>query len=489
MKFLLYLIYIYIKYNKNFINILIMFITKKKNVKKILKNNTGTAKISIIQSKTLSKTKSKKLNKNNIVSTRNNNNNINKDTISKIFYNSNNTHDPHTIVNNLKLFIKQNINNNKFLNYISNLKQITNINIGASGGTLHVLKYDIHKIFKVFNYNININKLDKLVYYNKCILINNKLNEILMYLVINNIDNFIDNININDIQLIKEHTLQLIDFSISESGSLIIIPIIGIKIKHITDTPETPETPKTHDTNETPDNTTFITNFKELIVHNHLICLKKLYINKEYDIINIYDEFISNHIETFYKIFRILQKHIQYLHCDVKLTNVFIKFKKCNKIKYNILRDRGIYIDFILILGDLEKSTYVLNNNKIITYSNNILKTKFLNLVTDQLYNYIKYNCDTIKYNKACSTIPIYNYDLLSFIIDLFILYLQISEKITDYTPKTINIVKTYLNLNTIQINILFKILIDKKYNFTKHHAYFLNTIIAKYCKALVEKV
>ena len=60
MKFLLYLIYIYIKYNKNFINILIMFITKKKNVKKILKNNTGTAKISIIQSKTLSKTKSKK---------------------------------------------------------------------------------------------------------------------------------------------------------------------------------------------------------------------------------------------------------------------------------------------------------------------------------------------------------------------------------------------------------------------------------------------
>ena len=50
MKFLLYLIYIYI-YNKNFINILIMFITKK-NVKKILKNNTGTTNISIIQSKT-----------------------------------------------------------------------------------------------------------------------------------------------------------------------------------------------------------------------------------------------------------------------------------------------------------------------------------------------------------------------------------------------------------------------------------------------------
>ena len=258
----------------------------------------------------------------------------------------------------------------------------------------------MHKLVKVYNNNININKLDKLVYYDKCIFINNKLNEILMYLVINNIDNFIDNINVNDTQLLKEHTLQLIDFFISETGSLIIIPLVGIEINHTTnitnkhdihDTPDTPDkpdktdTPDTRDTLETPDNTTFITNFKELIVHNHLICLKKLYINKEYDIINIYDEFISNHIESFYKIFRILQKHIQYLHGDVKLTNVFIKFKKCNKIKYNILRDRGINIDFILILGDLEKSTYVLNNNKIITYANHILKLKFLNLVTDQL--------------------------------------------------------------------------------------------------------
>ena len=99
MKFLLY-IYIYIKYNKNFINILIMFITKK-NVKKILKNNTGTTNISIIQSKTSSKAKSKKLNKNNIVSTRNSNN-IDKDIINKIFYISNNARDPHIIVNNCK---------------------------------------------------------------------------------------------------------------------------------------------------------------------------------------------------------------------------------------------------------------------------------------------------------------------------------------------------------------------------------------------------
>lgn len=77
-----------------------MFITKK-NVKKILKNNTGTTNISIIQSKTSSKAKSKKLNKNNIVSTRNSNN-IDKDIINKIFYISNNARDPHIIVNNCK---------------------------------------------------------------------------------------------------------------------------------------------------------------------------------------------------------------------------------------------------------------------------------------------------------------------------------------------------------------------------------------------------
>ncbi len=383
--------------------------------------------------------------------------NIDDDSINTLFYKSSN---PLKIVDNLKLFIQNNINNDKFANYISHSNKSDRIIKGFSGAKINVLQYNNKTcIVKYYNYNIN-NNIDKLIYYNKCIFINNKLNELLVNLVIKHIDKFIH--NTNNVNLIKDHTLDLLDFSISNKGSLIILPLIGITIKN-----------------------KYLTNLLELLLNNHIIVLKTLILNNNLDIISIYDEFMSEHIDEFYKTLRLLQKHIQLLHSDIKLTNIFIKFKTCSNLKYNILRENGFNIDFTLILGDLEKSSIELHNNKIITYSNHKFRTKLLNIITPQLYNYIKNECDNTKYNTKCPTIPIYDYDLLSFIIHLYTIYLQINNTILNYFNKVHYIVKTTLHLNTIKFNILLKILTDNQYIINKHYSYILNTIIAKYCKTL----
>ena len=103
------------------------------------------------------------------------------------------------------------------------------------------------------------------------------------------------------------------------------------------------------------------------------------------------------------------------------------------------------------------------------------------------LHAYIKYECNTLKYDKVCSKIPMFNFDLLLFIIDLFILYKHIDINILKTFTNLKNIIKQYLNITEIQFHLLLDILNKQKYMNKKHiYLYNLSNIIAKYCKALV---
>ena len=420
----------------------------------------------------------------------------NLDIISELFYQSN---DSTSIINNICEFIKKNINNTKFINYTSNLTQNTNITLGRSGAGLNVLKNDMSKIAKYYYFTIDNNAIHKLCTYkteanthvikdtkkdtkkdiHQCIFINNKINDILCHLIIKYINKF-SNITTAETQLIHKHFLILDDYSISNSGTIIILPLVGINFI------------KTINKLQTP---IYATNIKELITHNHNIILSTLLHNTNTNtntkstnqkILNLYDEFMAEHIESIYKVFRILQKHISFMHTDLKLANIFVKYDKCNNKKFNILRDYGFYIDFVLIVGDLEKSVYTLNNYKILPQRPHALKYMLLKTFTIPLHAYIQYECNTLKYDKVCSKITMHNFDLLLFIIDLFILYKHIDIDISSIFTNIKNIIKQNLTITESQFNMLLDMINKKEYiNVDKISILTLSKIIAKYCKAL----
>ena len=384
------------------------------------------------------------------------NNKTNQNLLIDILYN---TPKPTEIVNKLKDFYKTNIDNEKFLKYEKEFVLFDKNVQGKSGSIVGYLKNKPQSVLKVHYLKTDI---DKLIYYDGCIELNNKFNEIFMNVILNNIK-YLPNFTSKEVKEVKKHILEIEDYGFGNNSYYILMPLIGINYVD--------ESNKKH----------FMTNLKDIMNLNHSYFLKKVLKENNNKMLNLYDEFLLDSLSSLFNVFNILQKNLNYINADSKLDNIFIKSQKNTKSKFNKLREYGFVIDYILLLTDLEKSIITINNNKFITYYDQNIPYFIAVLGGYKIMRNVRHTCK-FKITDICPKLISNDFDILCIIIDLYIRLININENILTNLPKTNKLHEQFLSIKNKDFEKLVKILIKEKYNLNSGLSLKLSKIITKFC-------
>lgn len=365
---------------------------------------------------------------------------------------------------NLNNLITKNINNKQFEEYEKNTIPFDEDIQGKSGALVGYLKNEPNTVIKINYYNHKPN-FDFFFNIKECLQINNKLNEI----IINNILNNLESLNVfskKEIEEIKPYILELKGSGFSDKGIYILLPLVGFEYKI------------------TPEKTKYVTNLTDILVLNHKELLDKAIKNKDYHIISLYDEYLSLMLTNYFKILYLLNSRLDYINTDLKLNNIFISRKTNNNVKFQSLKTYGFEIDFNIIISDLEKSIYKINNIKTITIPNKPLKVKFADIFGYGLIYRIRYECIT-DFEKKCKNLKSRDYDILFMIINILVILHRNNNftEMKNYLDKTLDIIKKTLNINNNDLEIFLKIISKNVFNKDKNVQFYLNIIISKICK------
>ena len=177
---------------------------------------------------------SKKRNNQNNQNNRNNENNENNENkeihkddsmvkaLKVILFKSDNIDQ---IVSNMQDLYMNKIDNMKYESYASHFIPYSGI-AGKSGAVLGSLSNQVNMVMKmntIKKSEIGESLLIKGSKSGKCILVNNKFNEVLMNLIFKNIEYF-SNINSTEKKLIKKHILEIDDYGFTEKTFYITMP-------------------------------------------------------------------------------------------------------------------------------------------------------------------------------------------------------------------------------------------------------------------------
>ena len=389
---------------------------------------------------------------------KNNKNNKNEKLLIDILYN---TLMPNKIIDTLIDFYKTHIDNEKFLKYKKEFVPFNESIQGKSGSIVGYLKNKPESVLKVHYLKTNASKL---IYYDNCIELNNKFNEIFMNLIFKNIK-YLPNFTSKEIKEVKKHILEIEDYGFGDDSYYILMPLVGINYVD-----------KYHKKH-------FMTNLKDMMNLNHTPFLKKALNENNIEMLSLYDEFLVDSLSSLFNIFKILQKHLNYINADSKLDNVFIKYQKNTTKKFNKLRKYGFIIDYILLLSDLEKSIITINNNKFLTYYDKNIPYFIAVLGGYKLTRNVRHSCN-FKMANICPKLIIDDFDILCIIIDLYTRFININENFLNNIPKTLQLHKQFLSIKNKNFEKLVKILINDKYNFNLNSGISLklSKIITKIC-------
>lgn len=375
------------------------------------------------------------------------------------------TSDKNEIITKIKDLCIDSIDNIKYESYKQYFVPYGNFT-GRSGAVVGYLSNNINTVMKLNIMRKNElygNSIVKKYKHNKCIFINYKLNEIIMSVILQNIEYFV-NINSYEKKLIKKHTVGIYDYGISEKAVYLTMPLVGFNYVN-------PYTKKNN----------YLTNFYDLMIHNHLPLLKIANNNNDIQLFELYDNLLFNNISKYIQVIKILQKHLKYINTDVKFSNIFIRYEKNNDSSLNNLRDKGFLIDFNLLLADLDKSIIEVNDTKILADPK--IMSKLLKLINIGFSNNLRHSCNP-NFTKICKNMSIYDFDILSIFINLYIILLEYVPNIFNYLNKINKLAMEVLNLNDNKFDVLKKFLINKKYKLsaTTGISFWLGEIIKNYC-------
>lgn len=341
---------------------------------------------------------------------------------------------------------------------------------GHSGSKIGILRNNPEQVIKLFISKMNINKV---FIVSDCLKISNSFNEIFINFIITHLDKLIS-IPLNELKKVKNHSLPLLDYGISNLGSFITIPLIGLS-----------ESCKTNSVSSK-----WISNLREMLDFNHKELLERAFKENRDDILEEYDKFMASKISDYIDTLRILQNRIKYLNSDIKLTNVFIKknnSKDINNIiekkmtKEKILEKWGFITNFKLVLSDLEKSSITVNGLKITTEPRSPLKIKIASLIGKGLIYDLRYGCKMEI--ESCKMLDIMDIDILTLIIDYYALMLRINKKFISRMSRIKNMLKKYIEsdlLNEIQV-----ILEKGKYKIDKNYSFIIGNILHILCNKI----
>lgn len=352
---------------------------------------------------------------------------------------------------------------------------ITPLNKGGKSGSI-VGYFKPTEVTKLFIRSINEYEITSI---NECLKLSNIFNEMLVNFLLTNVSKIIPAITNPEKQLLERHTLPLLNYGISSSGSFITIPMVGIN---------------------------GITNLRELLEDNHSKLFKSQSpsLTKEIKDINdalleTYDQIMANKIAGYCNTLRVLQKYLKYVNSDVKMTNIFIRGKPVNtarvskltrktststtrksrKYKNASLEGMGIITDFELIISDLEKSAMTINDLHITTEARSPMKITLSGLIGQRLIYDIRYGCSDII--PKCNSISILDVDIIMFIIDYYAFMLRMDSNFITRMPKIYNTFKELLG-DELMAKIK-DILEEGKYVIDTNFSFKIGKVLKKICQ------
>lgn len=345
---------------------------------------------------------------------------------------------------NLEQLFIQYTNNNKFNKYYSQFKPFGKDIRGKSGAIVGLYTGKDKMVGKFNKYPRN-QKLIKIN--NDCLNIHFTYNEILINTILKAPKLFNNKITDNENQLLTKHILKNYDNGIGNNDIFIITPQIGLM-----------------------KNNEYYTNFKNILLKNHIPLIKE---NPNMTI--YYDTFITDLFTNYLKTLNILQKKIGYVNTDHKSANIFIKkiIPNNNKIN-NTLKKEGFIIDIRLLISDLDKAIVNLPR-----FKTSINTSAFKKKLSMKLIKNTRYTCEK---NIQCDKYTMYDLDILSIFTEILILF---HKNNINNMPKFLSLFMKCLNMSDKDFKILEKIIknsiiIKKAKNIRLPHIYF---IVGKFCK------
>ena len=381
--------------------------------------------------------------------------------------------DVSTISGNINKFLKSIEDEKKYNKIINKFGGFSSDKLGKSGGI--VGKIEFEEIIKEYNKSVKkskkINKksysfigskdnqiikiykfnIKNIITHNKksCLKIFYPINELINNTIINNLENYIskkdyDFFNKN----YKNNIIKTIDIGITKNTSYMISETIGFKKKDY-----------------------FYTTLAEIFKYNYIPNIIKLLENKDILSLKLLINYLSDIISNYINVLIFLNQKIGFIHTDLKLANIFIRYKLNTNSKYDKLKKKGFIVDFIPLISDLDKSVIQLNK-KIVTLpkNNNVLKDVayvfFKNMISDKLYH-LRVSCK--RKENFCHNFKAYHFDLLSLYLSLYGIFIFYTDKFMEIKDikkvlKPLNdLFRNKIGLNEVQYNILFELIYKNK--------------------------
>lgn len=359
---------------------------------------------------------------------------------------------------NLKLFYQK----KKFQKYYLDYKPFSDIG-GKSGAVIGTFKNNNNYVMKLYFSKETI-KPSSLVKRNNCLQVDFRVNELLVNLLMSNLK-LLPNFTSQDLKIISPHLLPLVDGGIEENYIYLISPKIGIN-------------------HQIEGRKVFMTNLREVLLYNHLKCLKRWIDEGNQEMIDLYDQFMSYQFGKYLKAVKILEEKISLLTTDMKMTNIFIKKRLQRSSKWSKLRDDGCLIDFILLITDLDKARYKINNYHVLPIDHKPYKNKIASQMGLKLTLAMRYNCKDKKFKEICPPITYNDFEILFMLVDLYVIYNQSGYSLRDFSHLKTTLLE-YLNMSRTEFNQILKIVKKKNYSYDKNFTYYINKIILEFCQIL----
>jgi serine/threonine protein kinase len=363
------------------------------------------------------------------------------------------------IIENINnFFIK--IQSNNFIKYKKQFKSFDKKKLGKSGSIIGIINNN--KIMKHTIINKKIKKYVK-ISNNTCIKIIFPLNEIYINIILNNLPKLVKYKKLEKLEKYKNNFIKIYDYGIYNNNIFIISEKIGFEN---------------------------INNLNDIFRNNYIPKLLYFIKNDKYELLRLLIKFIVEKIEDYLGLLLLLNKHIGFVHSDLKLENVFVRYNNNSNKKYRILKENDIIIDYILLISDLDKSVLEINKIQTIPYITNLfdrLKNKILFMKT-KINRDIRFRCKTKKY--FCSNFKSYKFDILTLFINILGILIYNFDKIKldkNKIKKILNpfleLLKKKLKINTKNLEILFNIIYKNKKN--KYYFIEYDIMINNFCNKI----
>ena len=325
----------------------------------------------------------------------------------------------------------ENINNffidlkdeDKLDSYLQKFTPFSKKTQGKSGAIVgYIDNKTVMKISKVrYDKNSIIQKKD-------CIFLKSQINEILINTTLTNLENFVK-LDKDELRLKNKYLLKVKDYGLGNNKSYIINNKVGVSIKD-----------------------EYFTNLDNIFV-NHIEILK----NNLFLVDNYQDYLIKHILNPLLSVLKLFNKKIGFYHTDFKLANIFIKHSKMNG--YKKLKDNGLYLDFIPLISDLDKSRIKINNNKILAINDSVIKTFVGSKIGYEPLLSLRYKCRIAYGKEKCIKFKSVDFDLLTMLINIYLILFI--NKVSEHFDKLDNFVKEKFNFNKKDIAD-FKLVIKK---------------------------